>query len=534
MFTEEDVYKSFKFYNHLKDKTPRPGQIEAATYAVNSELSVVVIRGDTGCGKSAVGATIIKTLVYGNYLVNTKSLQDQITRDFVEGESLYGRANYDCIFTGKMENGEYVYQRTVADCFKSLREKCDVKNECLYTVQKIKTAGNFLRILNYPYFLHETNFTGKKSMFAGVPIVVCDEADTLEDTLLNFIKVTISEKQIRELNVKPPKYKTSTAKHGISSWKDWARNYIEKIKRHINKLDVNKEMRKIERYESLLYKLYNFIELVDETWIYDEGKRRFGREWTFSPTWITPEMTDKFFRNHGMKFVLMSATLPSLPALSLQLGIPLNEMDYYEMPTLFNTRNKPIYVRPIIDISSKNSDENFPLIVEEIKHIMNEHKKYKGLIHTSSYKLTKMVMDIGDNRLITHNTTNKMNILEKFKKSSEPLVLVSPSMERGISLDDDHARFIIISKAPFPDLSNKQTSVRLYSSLAGRYWYRAITAQTIEQQAGRGVRNENDWCHIYLLDSNIKNLIVKSQSLFSNHFKECLIWEYAGRRTVTV
>ena len=59
-------------------------------------------------------------------------------------------------------------------------------------------------------------------------------------------------------------------------------------------------------------------------------------------------------------------------------------------------------------------------------------------------------MDKLDNpRLITHDKENKTEVIEKFIKSDEPLVLISPSMGEGVDLPGDLCRFQIIYKLPF-------------------------------------------------------------------------------------
>ena len=86
------------------------------------------------------------------------------------------------------------------------------------------------------------------------------------------------------------------------------------------------------------------------------------------------------------------------------------------------------------------------------------------------------------------------------------------------------ARFLITLKCPYLDLSNKRVYDRATrSGKIGSHWYKANAAQTIEQQVGRGVRNKDDYCEMYLLDSQIENLIYKHPTLFSEHFRNCIV-----------
>lgn len=522
IYTRDEIYTTFKSFRIFHDKEPRLGQIEAIEFAVNSPKNVIVIRGETGAGKSCVGMCICKLIYNSLYIVNSKSLQRQITDEYPEAKSLFGRSNYVC---------NYDIDRTADMCPKRkpwLKEDpklgCPMYDQCEYRNQKAIVAEHPLRILNFSYFLHETNYA-KTSKFSGKDIVICDEGDTLaESVLMNFIKIEITGAMLNKFKISPPRFKTATAKEGVPSWIEWAKITRRKVSASKERLSDDAEKQDVEMHEKLLRKLSDFIGFVDESWIYDIQETQYGKKWVFSPIWVTPEMTDKYLRNHGQKFVLMSATFPAMPALSSMIGIPLGELDFHEMPSLFKPENKPIYMRPVAEINAKNFKDEYPKIVNEVAKIINAHPDHKGLIHTSSYDQVKMIMEIGNDRLITHNTDDRIEKLNMLKESSKPLVLVSPSMGRGVSLDDDFARFIIITKANFPNLGDKQVSARLYSSGAGRYWYKATTAQIIEQQSGRAIRNEDDWCHIYLLDKHIIMLITNYPRMFNKSFRESLVW----------
>ncbi len=128
-------------------------------------------------------------------------------------------------------------------------------------------------------------------------------------------------------------------------------------------------------------------------------------------------------------------------------------------------------------------------------------------------------MKIGNGRLITHDSDDKEEQLGKFKSSSEPLVFVSPSSERGLSLDEDFARFCIWAKVPFANLNDKQISARLNTRPFGSRWYSSNAAMAIVQGAGRGVRNENDYCATYIFDAQFERLI----RYMPNWFKDAIV-----------
>ena len=178
----------------------------------------------------------------------------------------------------------------------------------------------------------------------------------------------------------------------------------------------------------------------------------------------------------------------------------------------------------VANMSKKTRTDEMPKMISTIEKIVDKHKHEKGLIHTFNYEIRDAIMTINDDRLITHNTNDRQEQIDKFKESDKPLVMVSPSMERGVSLNDDLARFIISARTPYLFLGDEKVKARLYKSgRIGEYWYKSNAAQTLEQQVGRGVRSEDDYCEIYLLDSQIEKLISKNTKLFSQHFKDCVV-----------
>ena len=99
-------------------------------------------------------------------------------------------------------------------------------------------------------------------------------------------------------------------------------------------------------------------------------------------------------------------------------------------------------------------------MLNEINRLVDKHKGEKGVIHTVSYKLSQAVMNMGNDRFITHNSRDREIALNRFNRSRDG-ILVSPSSTRGIDLPDDHCRFIIVAKAPFQSLGDKLVSSRL-------------------------------------------------------------------------
>ena len=218
----------------------------------------------------------------------------------------------------------------------------------------------------------------------------------------------------------------------------------------------------------------------------------------------------------------MSATMLPKAILAKTLGLPAEEIEMIELPSTFPIENRPIYLDPVANMSQKTFDDQLPLLLHEIKRLVDKHRGEKGVIHTVSYKLSQAIMKIGNDRFITHKSHDKDSALKRFNSSRDG-ILISPSSTRGIDFPDDLCRFIIIAKAPFLSLGDKLVSSRLHEPGGmGNFWYRAMCALDTVQASGRGSRHKNDYCVIYLLDKQLENLVAESPALFPRYWLEAI------------
>lgn len=466
---------------------------------IKSDKKVIMLNAPTGVGKTIIGMMAGSNLAqHVNYIGTTKLLQAQIQNDFPEANTIKGRGNYVCNLYKHL---------TASSCLKKCSEYALGDICCDYYEAKIDVLKSKYRILNMSYYLSECNYVGQ---FSGQEVVVIDEADRLEDELINFISLKISENDIDKYGLRPPRDTDE-----ILSWLKWSQDtynrlmvlYDEDLASHA----LNEEFIKGVMFMRKI-RLFNLV--VDETWVFNNK----GNSWQFKPVWLDSELTNQYLWKHAEKFVLMSATLPKVPIISKLLGLNLSDADYIEVDSPYELQNRLIHYKPVLEMSQKNKDMNFR-VIDEIESTLEKHKNDKGIIHTVSYKLRDEIMEIGNERLITHDSDDKEEQLEIFRTSSKPLVFVSPSSERGLSLDGDLARFCIWAKVPFANLGDKQISSRVQAKPFGSRWYSSVAAQTIIQGAGRGVRNGNDFCATYIFDAQFERLI----PYFPGWFKEAIV-----------
>lgn len=504
-------------FRHLQDT--------AVDHALNSSKKFTIIEAPTGSGKSLVGMCILAGLESGIYAVHSKPLQNQIEDDFPEGVVLFGRDNYPCVRNA---------MTTAADCTASKTSPCSLKSKCPYKVRKLQAVSSPYPVLNYSYLLTEVNYVGK---FSGRPVIVIDEADSLESTLYQFTALSLHSKALDRYQIELPDYKTVSTSNGLANWKAWGSETYSRLNNKLNKLarkievleesgtdeeDLEPYRKDFERLSGLVSKLSIFNEYLDSTWLFDERDDKYGTRYEFRPLWLSPQLTEKFLWSHAAKFVLMSATFPPVEVLGKILGIPYSQIDSISVPSTFDPSRRKVIARPVANLTSKTMEAETPKAINQIKSILAIHSNDKGLVHTVSYKLRDEIMSIDNSRLLTHNARDKIEILEKFRNSEFPLVLISPSSERGISLPGSDCRFIIIVKASYLSLGDKSVKQRIYSSQTGQLWYTSDMALTVVQMAGRGMRSAEDYCTTYILDYQITNVLFNRPGLFPSWFREAI------------
>jgi hypothetical protein len=409
--------------------------------------------------------------------------------DFPEAVVLKGRNNYKCD----------LYPYLMAD---SCVDKCkDYENgdiPCGYYDQKAKLLASDFRILNTHYILFEMNFSGQLSR---QDLIVIDEADTLDLNFIGFVSLKVSDSQIKKYNLGTPMITK------VESWIEWAGKAIVKLKKNYSekgryrngkKYKVNQPLDpEFVKAVKLRKRLELFLNLVQDDWIYN----RFPSYSEFKPVWITKDLIEQYLLRHTKRLFLCSASLPPKEVFCSTLEIESSECDYIEVGSSFKPENRRVYYEPVVDMSYKNRDKYY-LMMEAIEKVLAKYPDVKGIIHCQSYALGKQIMEIGNDRLLNHDAENKNERLKIFKESTRPLVFVSPSCVRGISLNDDLARFGICPKMPFPTTEDKAISARLYGSgRKGKLWYNSEAGQAVLQMSGRHVRSHTDYGDMWILDS---------------------------------
>ena len=537
---QEKIESKFP-YTKIRDQ-----QLEAINFVLESVQSgkkYIVIEAGTGVGKSAIGLTAARLLTgvsqggdtSGAYFLTTqKILQEQYVNDFggFKGpmKSIKSASNYTCNFNKKTSCGESLRALKTADKQSRFFKACAFN--CVYKKAKESFIGSSEGVTNFPYFLAETQYSGK---LTPREVLIVDEAHNVDSELSKFIEITISDKfcnsflgtsippkmtQLQYINWIKETYLAITSKK-LSHLEKMMEKYVG-LKEKIRSGEFASIAKKFEMLDKHVCKVRRFLELYDsENWVMNDlpADNYSSRKLQFKPIDISPYAEEMLYR-FGDVVIFMSATILDRDAYAESVGIPKEELSFISLPSPFPPENRPVMYAGVGKMSSKNIDETLPKIVLAVKQILNEHKNQKGIIHCHSYKVAHYIKkNIRSSRVLIHGSDNRDLILEKHKSSKKPTVLISPSMTEGVDLKGDLSRFQIICKVPYPYLGDKLVRKKMNK---WKWWYPLQTAKTILQSVGRSVRSNEDTAATYILDADFERFYNSNRSLFPITFKECL------------
>ena len=498
-----EVRKNFPF------KNPRPDQLETVSEiveAIDKGYKYIVLEAGTGTGKSAIAATL-SSLYDSSYIMTvTKQLQDQYINDFTNMSLVKGRKNFRCRKDLNLK----------CDEGKCILESCGCENpksDCDYYIQKYKALNSKTVISNYHYMFLELNYVGD---FKNRQLLICDEAHNLENIFMSQLKLEFS---IEDLMTYLKFEVDNEILYGLDNgdYDVWLQ-FIQDVRdRYLLELDKIKNINKVQLLEKINFikKQINdcnrFIENITYdpySWVFDYNSDYEIIE--FKPLKIDSYAENTLFR-YGNVCIFMSATILDYKFFSKCLGINEEEIYPIRRESPFDLSRNQVKTIKEYNMSHKTIKKNASKTIDVVESILNQHADEKGIIHTVSASCKDYLMNnLDTSRLIDHNTQNRSKQLKKFKNSSKPLVLVSPSMNEGVDLPGNLCSFQIIYKLPYPDLADKQIRLR---TNADNDWYNYKTALSLVQTYGRGMRYEEDFCVTYLIDSRIKEFINEDKFL---------------------
>lgn len=510
----------------------RPAQADAVRQVVEAfegDAGVVVLSAPTGSGKTIVGELVRRALRsrLGTYVCTDRGLQDQVLKDFPYAKTLKGRANYPTLD----EPERFETERLSADdCTLSdgRCRWCASPSDCPYRVAKAEASTADLAVLNTAYLLAEAN-SSQNAAFTGRGLVVADEADRLESSLMGHVSVAVGGKRLEAWGVAPvadnasPDVAEAWINEALQPAVDRAIEAATKADPRARELRTQRALRSLRRLRSDL--AYVASLLPHGRWV---TTRSGTGAVEFKPVWVD-DTAQRYLWRHGSRWLLMSATVLDAEQMMVDLG----QRDpwswaHVEMPSVFPVENRPVYLMGAVDATYKNPHAGVEL-AEWVERVARErHPAERVLVHTVSFDLQrKMQHWFGDRGALPGRCVwyeggagQREAALRRYLDQPDA-VLFGPGMDRGVDLPDDACRAVVIAKVPYPSLGDAQVAARLKGP-GGQGWYRSQTCRSLVQMCGRGVRHERDRCATYVLDRQGDRVVAENRRILPRWWLDAL------------
>lgn len=522
---------------------PRNTQIKLINkinLAINEGYKNIILEAGTGIGKSAIATTLANMYDDSYILTMTKQLQKQYLDDF--GEMLVeikGKGNYKCNYKGNCDfciRAEY----NIARC-----SDCDY----LIAFRKAKKSKNVITNYDFMYRVGVDN-----QMLDPRQLLILDEAHNLERKMLMLSSHLLNREYISTkfgIDIFEALMKGEKSYNHIKSesdyWIDVCKKLMKACGENIEKIggkgkEVQVTLDEFEsnpsKYSSIDYiekqilesdlKEFNSIKLgleskdliIDVPDFKSIKKNKMDISAEFKPYSVS-DATQNLL-SFGETRIFLTGTLGDMKKFCQWNNINPDNTYYIYEKSPFDVSNRPIYRDFVGNMSG--SRRNVPnwknkRAISKIKQLIGKYPNQKGVIHTSSNEQAFWIMDnLKEYNLLFVGGESRNEVLKEFNESKDDAILIGASIKDGVDLKGDLCRFQIVFKVPYPQL-NEQVKYRK-SLDPSWYYYQAIMA--IMQAYGRGIRDKDDYCDMYIIDSNFKKLFDYNYNFFNEYFTEAL------------
>lgn len=493
----------------------RPGQIDFLSRVCDDPSRFIALCAPTGFGKSlAVMAAAHMSGSRAVILTSTKGLQDQYVRDFSSiAADIRGKTNYRCPAATSLGYPDYT---VVADAPCQGGYNCPLRGGGCDYYDRYRTAQRAnIVTTNYACWFYDAQRTDKLTSVREVDILVLDEAHDAPEQLAGYLGVEIEHKECNQLQIEWP----NPAEMDFDKWRRWASKWLAYC---TSEMEECRDHRKGILWRKVGRKLARVVAMSNpESWVIDP---KFGiRDKVyplavhFDPLWVQPYAESALFRD-VKKVVLVSATVR--PKTLELLGIGTSSIEgksaFIEYPSSFPIKRRPTIHVPTVQMNYRNENDDYKLgtWLSKIDYILDQRPDRKGIIHAVSYQRARLIYDNSrhSSRMLIHGSDNTRQVIENFKKSSAPSVLISPSVTTGYDFPYEECEFQIIGKLPFPPMQDKVVKAR---SSQDKDYVPYIVMQILVQMVGRGMRAEDDQCETLIIDDNVLWFMRQNKLKFS-------------------
>lgn len=548
-----DVKECIKQCIKKHGKDIREYQVDAIEQIINAYVvdgcTNVVLDAPTGSGKSLIGivtSEVLQSLIEASkrpfntqaYIwIGTNNLVDQYSRDYSENINSFlvvkGASNYVC---ANQVNGN------ASDCMmsdykrKNNKLKLNKCSVCDYAINRDSIPSSNLVVSNTQYFTTKQLFTqglehrlisnfDEAHLFSDNFVGFCSFDYTI--SMLNGITKDIQKfnkevdfgNRLKELSSQIRKITKKNYDNQLYDFTGLLYDLVKSFREDIDEVEMSggtdeeilKYAKMIKKYNNILsslklYKDKNF-EFVTEIQKAEDKKTKTGI--SLRPIFIAGMYNKITCSKLGL---FMSGTMDKVTA---DIEIGLDNYKYIKLNPVFPKEIKKLHFCNIgyFNALAVSRDETIDIIVDSIVDIIEEHNDENGIILTPSFKLSKQI----EEKLITKGLSQNLffqqqgeqlnDVVENFKNTKSPSVLISPSAFEGIDLPKQQGTYCIIPQVPYEYYGDARIK---YISDNHSDLYTAKALKKIIQGAGRIARDIDVYTNTYVLDSRIVNIFNNS------------------------
>lgn len=509
----------------------RKGQLEAMDQIILAPERFVTICAPTGFGKSLV--YMAASHMIGKRAVvctSTKGLQDQLQADFAAlSQDIRGQSNYLCNAAGQF-GLDSTTTVEMGPCHGG--EECGLKfGGCEYYDRYRLAQRAGIVVTNYALWMtdRKREVSQRLNSVKPVEILVLDEAHDAPEALAGHVATEMRYDVINRCGLAEVRWPgIKDDEQGV--WKAWAEGVsgyledeIEEGMRTVVKTGDRKLARRVQTWKRAMREITKVAEMQGE-WVIESAAnadwrvKKYGPIVRFDPLWPAQYAESVLFRG-AKKVVLVSATVR--PKTAALLGIPPQQNNFLEYQSSFPLASRPVIHVPTVQMSHRMTEWATLQWIQMIDRILDSRGDRNGIVHTVSYDRAKLISlnSRHSSRMLLHDSESRSRTVEQFKSSSTGTILVSPSVDTGYDFPLTQCEYQIIAKVPFVNNSGKLMKARLAND---KQYSNYMTALTLVQMTGRGMRSADDRCETIILDDNIGWFVGQN----ANHFPKWWMQSY--------
>lgn len=443
-------------------------------------------------------------------LTVTKQLQAQILGDFSSMGLMHlikGRSNYECEIYNNCETG--------ADSGCPFKRSED---DCAYFAAFQTACSSPVTVANLSYWIAIHRFGQGLGHF---DTLVIDEAHSLLGALTDIATFRF-----------PPHAgpQGEFDRQDLSEWIAYAKVRLIDIESQVASASEERSSRLRRERETC----EQLLQVTDQTYVVDVDRNGWA---TLSPIWPADAAEDGLYLGVPEVLLLSGTLLPKTMEMVGAAGRAAKGPSRYESyPPEFDSKRWRIQLVDVGRIQYNMSQNVRSRWASAISRCLSMHPDEKGIIHSVSYDRMRQIRSLLPARLaarlVTHAPGEAEEAFDRYRNSSDPVVLCTPAATTGVDFPEEDSTFTVIPKMPRPDTS---ALPHLHAARRARdkSYAEFEMLNTFSQSVGRTKRSDAQSSAVYVLDSHARYLLKPENKdvLFSGWLSELLDWGRKGDPT---